>query len=154
VNNMTSVHISHLDDPIQCREVLLSAALRSFGKISPQIIPHIRDTVGFNARQNSRITASINNRIVGFVDWRANEIKWLMVASGFDRKGIGTNLLNVAATRMPPVIEVICVGSNVMALSFYKKNGFGIVCNNVEGKMFGVQFRNVRLRRPPSSRHE
>jgi len=149
VNDMNSVHISDFDDPIQCRDVLLSAALRSFGKISPQIIPHIRDTVKFTARQNSRLTASINHRIVGFLDWSGNEIKWLMVADGFDRKGIGTNLFNAAAARMPPVIEVICVERNFMALSFYRKNGFRIVSNDVEGKMFRVQFHNVRLRRPP-----
>ena len=80
------------------------------------------------AKLNARYVAVKNNKIVGFGDYKNNELMGLYIHKNFIGKGIGTQLLKKIER------EVYANGkrtlrcmSTVTARPFYEKNGFRVI---------------------------
>lgn len=77
------------------------------------------------AKLNARYVALRNNKIVGFGDYKNNELMGLYIHKNFIEKGIGTQLLKEIEREVyaDGKRTLTCI-STITARSFYEKNGF------------------------------
>ena len=76
-----------------------------------------------------------NNTLIGSITIHENEIKGLIVAKEYQRKGYGQLLLNFAIAKMQknhtPNITLIVADWNKPAVNLYLKNGFQITKSEI-----------------------
>lgn len=72
------------------------------------------------------LVAHSNNIITGFISiWLPdNFIHHLYIASAFQKKGIGTELLKAASEKLKQPLQLKCLQKNKNAIAFYKKKRF------------------------------
>ena len=71
--------------------------------------------------------ATNDDRVVGFVAVRNDEITWLYVDPAHHRQGFGRALLIHAAARCGPVARTETLAGNEPALGLYRSEGFEVV---------------------------
>jgi ribosomal protein S18 acetylase RimI-like enzyme len=71
--------------------------------------------------------ATEDDRVVGFVALRDDEITWLYVDPAHHRQGIGRALFSHAANRCGTVVRVETLAGNEPALALYLSEGFDLV---------------------------
>ena len=147
------VSIVAQERPEECKEVLLSALNTSFGKDCPPLVEAVRRLPRFGSRGRIRRVALVCDRSVGFVDWDEKEIAWLMVRKEFQGLGIGGTLLQEVERGALGHVSVLCVHQNQAALRFYRRHGYEVVNDCVEGKMFGMPFTNYMLQKTITVAH-
>lgn len=72
------------------------------------------------------LVARYNGVIAGFISmWlQENFLHHLYISNEFQRKGIGTALLNAGCKLTTSSVQLKCLESNTTAIAFYKKHGF------------------------------
>lgn len=131
----------------ECHKVLLSAVRSSFGEHLPSLIEKIKQLEQFSSQGRPRKVALVNQKVVGFIDWVDDEIKWLMVHKDYQNIGVGALLLRGAEAEMLRPVHVLCVKDNEGALRFYKRNGYTVIKDSVQGAMFSIGFENYLLQK-------
>lgn len=113
------------------------------GKITPRQISELRKAVGWNGMQNSYklslknsyiyFCCFDNDKLIGFLDVVSNGvtdayIQDVIVHPEYQGKGIGTELMNQAITKLTSdKIYAVSVLFEERLLNFYKKFGFNII---------------------------
>jgi GNAT superfamily N-acetyltransferase len=109
------------------------AALRELFLIVRQNTFTWADTASFNLLDFDKETegeyvliAICDNSLVGFISvWPVdNFIHHLYIDEKYQKKGIGTALLNAALAKTKLPVRLKCIENNIKAVNFYKKNGF------------------------------
>ena len=86
-----------------------------------EVVPH-----------NSVRVALLHGKIVGFVAASAASVAQLYVHTGFQRRGIGTLLLEWAKNQSGGSLWLYTFARNSRACSFYERSGFRAVARGIE----------------------
>lgn len=123
-------------DREQLRQLYKEVRLTNFTWLEPEFIESSsfdKDTEG-----EFILIAKIDNEIVGFTSiWLDdNFLHHLYIKNHFQRRGIGTMLLNLTTKKIDSNITLKCLKKNEMAINFYLKNGWKLKSKgtSTEGK--------------------
>lgn len=79
------------------------------------------------AVNNEVWVAEWDNGMAGFMAMQPGHIEHLYVATGYQRQGVGTALLNKAKERSPQGLSLYTFQKNIPARTLYEKHGFKAV---------------------------
>ena len=74
------------------------------------------------------------SRVVGLVVYGGTELDQLYIHIDYQRRGIGTQLLNLAKSQSPGKLQLYTFEVNKKAQSFYEKHGFEVIRRGVEAR--------------------
>lgn len=83
------------------------------------------------------IVAEIEGAVVGYASYTDKSLSNMYVLPDYQRRGVGSKLLDAILRRIPTGVELWVFEDNVEAIRFYERNGFKTVSgaggNNEEG---------------------
>lgn len=129
-----------------CTEIIKESIASSFGIEHPVIEKYIKKLDRFMPLDRNRVLASVEGKIVGFIDWEENKIEYLFVQPKYWENGIGTQLLAFSEKEIGGDVEVVCLQDNERAIKFYEKNGYKIIGDNY-ARFFGENVINHLMRK-------
>lgn len=118
---------SDLDSVMQ---IWLDGNIKAHNFISPQYWHNNFDYVK-SALLSSEIYVYDDEMVEGFIGLNGSYIEGVFVKSGSQHKGIGTDLLNYAKQKYDE-LSLSVYQKNTNAISFYNKNGFKIISENID----------------------
>ena len=72
--------------------------------------------------------------VAGLMAVKGNELDQLYIHNDYQKKGIGSRLLNLAKEMSPGKLELFTFEINTNARAFYEKHGFKIIGRNFENE--------------------
>ncbi len=94
------------------------------GYSDEQNLAHFRDVI---AAESEVLVALAQDRVVGLMALGNAEIDQLFIDPSWQRRGVGTALLDLARARFPGGLGLFTHQRNTRARAFYEKHGFAAV---------------------------
>lgn len=104
------------------------------------------------------VVACESETVVGFVSWNGDYVTWLYIDPLFQRRGVGSKLLQHALERIGPEAWTNLLGGNEAALSLYRAVGMEVVwtkpseCDGYPCVGLRVALPTSRMRDPVAKR--
>lgn len=123
------------------------------GQVDPRAFrPMVEAAAGDEFFISQTLIACAGKEVVGFVSWNGPYITWLYVDPDYQRRGIGSRLLNEALSRSGPNTWTSMLAANDAAMSIYLKAGLEVVWIR-PSECDGYPCQGVRLALPTSWMH-
>ncbi len=90
------------------------------------------------------IVAEVGGDIVGYASFFGRALSNMYVLPAYQRRGVGTALLEAVLRQMPRGIELRVFENNVDAIRFYERNGFKTVSQTSGANEEGLPDRLMR----------
>lgn len=102
----------------------------------------IKDTFDADTEGEWILVAEAGQRVIGFISvWvHENFIHHLYIDSQFQRKGVGTSLLNAVKDKLTFPLQLKCLQNNQQAVSFYSRCGWKAKSEGISAEGFYTLF--------------
>lgn len=109
---------------------------------------------------SEKLVACACDLVIGFVAWNGDYITWLYVDPGWQRRGIGRQLLRAALERIGPQAWTNCIAGNEPATQLYLAEGLELVferpgdCEGFPCGLLRLALATSRMRDPAAKRQK